>query len=96
MILMASSHIYFFIFKTCPCAIHIYYIGPTPKSVEYQFFWQFQKFLELPRQFSPMGQTCPGLGFQPIYIRGLSTPLNPHLEKPLSSLSLAATKTLPR
>jgi hypothetical protein len=34
-----------------------------------------------------LAQTCLGLRFQPIYIRGLSTPSNPNLVKPLSSLS---------
>jgi hypothetical protein len=87
------------------CHTYIYSIGSMPKFVEYQFFGQFSKFLELPRQFSPhmsslwpghirlsghvqlLARTCPVLGFQPIYIRGLSTPLNPNLAKPLSSLS---------
>jgi hypothetical protein len=32
---------------------YIYSIGPMPKSVEYHFFGQSLKFLELPRQFSP-------------------------------------------
>jgi hypothetical protein len=41
--------------------IYIYSIGPMPKSVEYQFFGQFLKFLELPRQFSPdMSGLWPG------------------------------------
>jgi hypothetical protein len=35
------------------CLTYIYYIGSMPKSVEYQFFVQFLKFPELPRQFSP-------------------------------------------
>jgi hypothetical protein len=34
------------------CLTYIYYIGSMPKSVEYQFFVQFLKFPELPRQFS--------------------------------------------
>jgi hypothetical protein len=40
------------------CHTYIYSIGPMPKSVEYHFFGQFLKFLELPRQFSP---DMPGL-----------------------------------
>jgi hypothetical protein len=32
--------------------IYIYSIDPTLKSIEYQFFGQFLKFLKLPRQFS--------------------------------------------
>jgi hypothetical protein len=32
-------------------------------------------------------RTCLGIGFQPIYIRGLSAPSNPNIAKPLSSLS---------
>jgi hypothetical protein len=31
------------------CHTYIYSIGPTQKSVEYQIFWQFSKFLELLR-----------------------------------------------
>jgi hypothetical protein len=48
-----KPYIYVLFFKTCPYATHIYSIGPTPKSVEYQFFGQFLKFSELLRQFSP-------------------------------------------
>jgi hypothetical protein len=76
---MCHTHIY----------IYIYSIGPTPKSVEYQFFGMFP---ELSRQFSLdmsgllprhiwldghvwlWAQTCLGLGFL-AYIRGLSAPL---------------------
>jgi hypothetical protein len=54
MILKASSHIYIcFIFQNLSmCHTYIYSIGPTPKSVKYQIFGQFLKFLELQRQFS--------------------------------------------
>jgi hypothetical protein len=43
--------IYFFCFSKLVHVPHIYIysIGPTPKSVEYQFFGQFR---ELSRQFS--------------------------------------------
>jgi hypothetical protein len=91
--------------KLSMCHGYIYSIGPTPKSIEYQFFGQFLMFSELSRQFSLdmsslwpghirlarhvrlLAWTCLGLRFQPIYIRGLSTPSNPNLAKPLSSLS---------
>jgi hypothetical protein len=94
---MVSSHIYIYIYLFFKLVnvphthiyIYIYSIGPTPKSVEYNFFRQF---LELLRQFSPdmfvllpkhirlarhvqlQAQTCLGLRF-PAYIRGLSAPL---------------------
>jgi hypothetical protein len=46
---------YFFCFSKLVHVPHIYIysIGPAPKSIEYQFFGQFLKFSELPRQFSP-------------------------------------------
>jgi hypothetical protein len=59
MVLMVSNHIYVLIFITCPCTtythtqIYIYIISPSPKTVEYQVFGWFLKFLELLRQFSP-------------------------------------------
>jgi hypothetical protein len=54
MILMVPSYIYIcFVFQNLSmCLTYIYYIGSMPKSVEYQFFMQFLKFPELPRQFS--------------------------------------------
>jgi hypothetical protein len=64
MIQMVSSHIYiFFCFSKLVHVPHtyIYFIGPTSKSVEYQIFEQFSKFLELSRQFSPdMSGLWPG------------------------------------
>jgi hypothetical protein len=52
---MVSSHIYkFFVCQNLSmCHTYIHYVGPTPKSVEYQFFGQFLKFPELSRQLSP-------------------------------------------
>jgi hypothetical protein len=57
-----KPYIYFFYFSKLIYAPYIYiYIAPTPKSVEYQFFGQFLKFLKLPRQFSPgMSGSRPG------------------------------------
>jgi hypothetical protein len=56
-----NPYIYVLFFKTCPCTTHIYSIGPTLKSIEYQFFEQFPKFLKLPRQFSSdMSDLWPG------------------------------------
>jgi hypothetical protein len=60
MIQMVSSHIYIFQ-NLSMCHTYIYSISPTLKSVEYQFFGQFLKFLELSRQFSPdMSGLWPG------------------------------------
>jgi hypothetical protein len=65
-----KPYIYFFVFQNLSMChththiyiyIYIYYIGPMPKSVDYQFFGQFLKFLELSRQFSPdMSDLFPG------------------------------------
>jgi hypothetical protein len=57
------------------CHTYTYSIGPMPKSGPGAGYVR------------AIGWTCPGLRFQPIYIRGLSTPLNLNLAKPLSSLS---------
>jgi hypothetical protein len=66
------------------CHTYIYSIGPTPKSIEYQFFGQFPKFSELLRQFSP---DMSGSRVSTYIYRRLSTTSNPNLAKPLSSLS---------
>jgi hypothetical protein len=85
---MLSSHIYMFCFSRLVHVPHIYKysIGPTTRSVEYHLFRQFLKFTEWLRQFLPdmfdlwtghvrlWARTCPGIGF-PVYIRGLSAPL---------------------
>jgi hypothetical protein len=62
MIQMVYIYIYIYVFQYLSmCHTYIYSIGPTPKSVEYQFFGQFLKFPELPRQLSPdMSGLWPG------------------------------------
>jgi hypothetical protein len=60
------------------CHTYIYSIGPTPKSVEYQFFWAVFVVSETAKEVFIghvwlRDRTCPGLEF-PAYIRGLSAP----------------------
>jgi hypothetical protein len=90
-----KPYIYVFFKNLSMCHTYIYSIGPTPKSIEYQFFGQFPKFSELLRQFSPDMSRSRVSTYIYIY-RRLSTTLNPNLAKPLSSLSLAVAKALPR
>jgi hypothetical protein len=85
-------YIYVFVFQNLSmCHTYIFSIGPMPKSIEYQFLGSSEVFGTAKVVFTGhvrlLARTSLGLGFQPIYIRGLSTPSNPNLTKPLSSLS---------
>jgi hypothetical protein len=88
-----KPYIYVLFFKTCLCATHIYiFYWPYAKIRWISKFWAVFKVSGTTEavftgHVRPMARTCPGLGFQPIYIWGLSTPSNPNLAKPLSSLS---------
>jgi hypothetical protein len=75
------------------CHTYIYSIGPTPKSVEYQFFGQFPKFPELPRQFSPdmSGPDMSESWVSSLY-KGAECPLEPQASFSSSTPSLAAVK----
>jgi hypothetical protein len=81
MILMASSHIYMFCFSKVAHVLHMYI-----------FYWSYAKirwisiFWVVSEVFGTAKTVFTG-HVRPIYIRELSTPSNPNLAKPLSSLS---------
>jgi hypothetical protein len=88
---MCHTHIYSI--GPMPKSIEYRFFGQFPMFLEMMrqispnMFGLWPGHIRLARYVWLLSQTCPSLKFQPIYIRGLSTPSNPNLAKPPSSLS---------